>query len=84
MHADTQTHTQTELQGGFLRLIGTTDFVILNLLHTDTLLMFKHMVFISNPHSVQLDFEIFGEKQNMRGKHTVRPDFLMANLVAVA
>lgn len=40
------------LQGGFSRLIATTDFVILNLSHTDTLLKFKHMVFISNPHSV--------------------------------
>lgn len=69
------------IQGGFWRLIATTDFVILNLAHTDTLLKFKHMVFISN---LQLDSEIFGEKQNIRGKHSVRADFLMANPVAVA
>lgn len=46
------THRQATLQGGFSRLIATTDFVILNLSHTDTLLKFKHMVFISNPYSV--------------------------------
>lgn len=67
-HTDTHTNTQTTHQEGFSRLIATTDFVILNLSHTDTLLKFKHMVFISNPCSVLLDFEIFWWKTEYERK----------------